>query len=373
MGTIGGWIGGLGRLLLCGLALAALLAGAAPARAQAGLKAEMAEAAKKIAVTLGNNSVRIGDFTGPKNLQASGGPGIAKALTDALKKAKVKIDNNAPRYTIDGEFSATTDRQTGRLAVQVDMRLKENGNVQFVFSRAIFPKDAKDTSIQDLLGVSTSLGANDTDEERDARIREALKDPSVTINGTRVSARAKSPYAIEVLVKDGNDYVARTPESVRGRAFVRLKKDEVYAVRLVNNTNFDCACTLSIDGINVFALSEVKDATGDVKFQHVIMRKKSATTIKGWFITTRQTKEFLVTDLKDAAGGAIRSSSAVGTITASFAVAVAKGSPLPADEPKTRAVDESATGVGAELGTNFSETERTFGVVRETISVRYSK
>jgi hypothetical protein len=377
------WVGGVVRLLGCGLVLAALLGGAGPARAQAGLKAELADVSKKIKETMGATPVKVGEFAGPRRLQSSGGPGIAKALTDALKKQKVKVDDNA-QYTLDGDFTDFNDEQSGRLAVRITLRLRGPRDFNLVLARTIVPKDAQDTSVQDLLGVSTSLPASSSDQERDDLIRASLKEPAVTIAGTRVSARKGSPYSVEVQVQENGAYVSKTPESVQGRAFIRMQRNDVYAIRLINESNFDAAVTLTIDGLNVFAFSEVKDATGDPRFGHLILPKQRAAVIKGWYMTNDKIASFLVTDLPKSAGGKLRNSSSVGTITASFAVAVPKGAKLPADEPKTRAVapaeesksravDPNATGLGTEAGTQFRETDRVFGVVRDTISIRYSK
>jgi hypothetical protein len=374
MSKFAGLVSGTARLMLCGLALAALLGGAGPVRAQAGLKAELAAAAKKIAEAVGDKPVTVGDFTGSKQLQSSAGPGIAKALGDALKKQKVTVQNNAA-LTVEGDFSDFNDQDSGRLAVRLNVRIKDSrGNVALEFARAIFPKDANDTSIQELLGVNTSAAANASDQERDELIRKALKDPTARIFGTRVLASQGRPYAIEVLVKSGDDFTAKTPESIQGRAFVALDKNDTYAVRLINTSNFDAAVTLSIDGLNVFAFSQVKEETGDPKVTRIIVPKKSQATIKGWYQTNDKTSAFVVTDLPKSAGGTLKSSSAVGTITATFAACVAKGGKLPGDEPKTRAADPTATGIGAEVGgQNYQEAERTFGVVRDTISVRYGK
>jgi hypothetical protein len=374
MSKFAGLVSGTARLLVCGLALAALLGGAGRVHAQAGLKAELAEAAKKVAQAVGDRPVTVGEFSGPQRLQSSAGPGIAKALSDALKKQKVKVENNAA-LTVEGDFSDFNDDQSGRLAVRLNVRIKNNrGKVALEFARAIFPKDANDTTIQDLLGVSTSAPANASAEQRDDLIRASLKDPKATIDGTRVMARRNRPFAVEVLVKSGDDYVAKKPEEkVQGRAFVSLDRKDVYAVRLINTSKFDAAVTLNVDGLNVFSFSEVKDETGDPKVTRIIVPTNSQVTIKGWYLTNGKTASFEVTDLPKSAGGALKSSSAVGTITASFAVAVAKGDKLPSDEPKARAADPSATGLGTEVGLNYRETERVFGVVRDTISVRYGK
>src|SRR5262249_15244778 len=146
------WVSGIARLLLGGLALTALLAAAGPVRAQAGLKAELGEAAKKISQAVGDRAVTVGEVTGVKGdngatPQSSAGPGIAKALSDALKKQKVTVQNNA-NLTVDGEFSDLNDAQSGRLGVRVTIRIKDSkGKVALAFARDVFPKDGNDTSI----------------------------------------------------------------------------------------------------------------------------------------------------------------------------------------------------------------------------------
>jgi WD40 repeat protein/tRNA A-37 threonylcarbamoyl transferase component Bud32 len=336
-----------------------------PVWAQAGLKAELAEAAKKIAQAVDDRPMAVGEFTGRKELQSSAGPGIAKALSDALKKQKVTVQNNAA-LSVDGDFSDFNDAQSGRLGVRVTFRIKDSeGKVALAFARDVFRGDANDTSIQELLGVSTSAEGNATDEQRDQLTRESLKDPIVTIAGTRIMARPKRPYAIEVLVKSGDTFEAKVPESINGRAFVKLDKNDTYAVRLVNTSNFDAAVTLTIDGLNVFALSGVEDETGDPKLTRLIVPKKSQTTITEGYMAGKKFASFVVTDLPTSAGGALKSSAPVGTITASFAAAVVSGGKLPSDEPKTRAAEA--------IGLDDGDAERPIGVVRDTISIRYKK
>jgi hypothetical protein len=359
------------RLAALGAALAALLAAAGAARAQAGLKAELTEASKQIIKALDGQAVSVGTFVGPRRLQASAGPGIAKALGDELRLQKAVVRDGAP-LEVRGTFRDFVDDESGRLAVRINMRLQDRrGKVQLELARAVFPKDARDASLQQLLGANVRLPVAATDEVRDERLRQGLANPSTVINGTRLSAGANSPYAVEVLVKSGGQLVPRAPQTVGGLAFVPLQRKEVYAVRVINNSNFDAAVTLTIDGLNLFAFSQVKDATGDARYSMLILPRKSSATIKGWHLSNNRMSEFVITDLPGSAGGKLKSPSAVGTITATFAAAVPRGSALPADEPKARAAD--ATGIGAQLGARFTEAERVVGAVRDTVSVRYSK
>lgn len=345
-------------VLVGGLVLTALLAGAGQARA-AGLKADLADVAQQIASTVGDNPVRVGDFTGPRPLAATAGPELAKELTGALKKKKVKVED-AAGLRIDGDVRAVRDDATGLVAMRVNFRVRGRTNdVLLEFARTITPKDEKDTGVADLLGVR----ANRVDPELAALRRSMLKDPAATIDGTRVSARPRSAFAVEMLVKDGDDFAARAPESVGGRAFLRLKRDDVYHVRLINTSKTDAAVTLDIDGINLFAFSDEKDATGDPKYSFVIVRANSAATIKGWYKTSRETEEFVVKDLADSAGGVLKSSTTAGRIRAAFVPAAAPGT--------GRGVDPAATGLGGSVGTNFGEGQRVLGTARETVVLRY--
>jgi hypothetical protein len=346
-------------VLVGGLALMALLGGAGETRA-AGLKADLADVAKQIAGTVGNNPVRVGDFTGPRQLQASAGTELGKELTAALKKKKVKVEDNAV-LRIDGDLRAVRDDATGLVAMRVNFRVRNrDGDVLREFARTVTPKDEKDTGVADLLGVR----ANRADPELAALGRAMLKDPAATIRGARVTAGPKSAFAVELLVKDGDDFVAKAPESVGGRAFLRLKRDDVYRLRLINASRTDAAVTLDIDGINVFAFSDEKDALGDPKYSFLILKANVTTVINGWYKTKDQTLEFVVKDLADSAGGVLKSSSTAGRIRVTFVPAATRGA--------SRAADPAATGLGTSLRANFSEGQLVPGTARDTVVIRYS-
>src|SRR5262245_57541345 len=96
----------LRRLVLAGLVLAGLWAGAAPLRASPALRQEMTELAKSLKATLdnrGEDTVAMGQFVGPPQLAASGGPLLAKLLAEELTKLKVNVRLRA-KLGIKGEF-----------------------------------------------------------------------------------------------------------------------------------------------------------------------------------------------------------------------------------------------------------------------------
>src|SRR5438105_1355863 len=84
--------------LLASLTLAALLAGTASARATADLRSELADVAKNIKQLLdGRNedSIAVGQFTGPPNFPTSAGPGITQVLTEELQKVGIQVKQRA--------------------------------------------------------------------------------------------------------------------------------------------------------------------------------------------------------------------------------------------------------------------------------------
>ena len=46
-----------------------------------------------------------------------------------------------------------------------------------------------------------------------------------------------------------------------GFAFLKINRDEIYAVKLINDSPHDAAVTLTIDGLSVFAFSENSNYT----------------------------------------------------------------------------------------------------------------
>jgi hypothetical protein len=346
MRTVTGWVSSLGRLLVCGLAAAALLAGPVGARA-AGVKNDLTAVAAQVATTVGDLPVRVGTFTTTQRLGANASDNLAKELTNALKKKNVKVEDGA-RLVIDGDFRAVRDEATGLAAVQVNFRLRSTSEVLLVLARKIAPKNNNDNSVSDLLGVTF----NKVDAEEQAVLRAMLKDPPVTISGGRVLPRPRSPVAIELQVKDGDDFVTKEPQQVNGRAFVRLKKDDVFHIRLINTSKVDVAVTLDIDGINLFAFCEEKDALGDPKYSFVVVKANSATTIKGWYKTRTESAEFAVKDVTEGAGSVLKSASTTGRICATFAVAAK---------------------VRGQAGAGFNATQAVVGAVREKVVIRYAK
>jgi hypothetical protein len=366
----------VGRLVP-GVVLAVALAGAGPARAQSNLQAEVAEAAKDLKQLLEQRqegAIAVGAFTGPSHLAASAGPGIAKVLADELKKLNVRVERRA-KYEVKGDYTDIVDADSKQLAAKLTFRVLDRSGKQITeLERAVFG----DATLPSLFGLTADLPADSDADVRRKKLEEAIDHPHPQLKDTRLAAAPGSPYAVEVLVgPPGGPFTARAPEEKDGLAFVEIKRGEVYRVRLHNDSPHDAAITLTIDGLSVFAFSEVKDKAGNPKYNNFFI-PRGASTIDGWYINNSQADEFLVTELPKSAVAekGLRDADSIGTITVTFAAAWPKDAPPPPDEPKapppfSRSGD--ATGRGQRVGVNLVETERHLGVVRAAVSVRYAK
>src|SRR5262249_55531401 len=221
-------------------ALALWAALAVPARADDALRTELAVVAKGIAEAvkgLGHEAIAVGEFTGPAQLAASGGPVITKTLTEELPKHGLTVKRVAP-VGVKGEFEDVKDKQSGLLAARIKGAVTDrSGQVLFTFSRGVFG----DNVLAALFGTTAKLPADLPPPDRNAALEKSLDKPKVHIQGPRVSASADSPYAVEIWAapQPGGKYQPRPASVQDGLAFVPLRRGEVFAVRLINRSPHD--------------------------------------------------------------------------------------------------------------------------------------
>ncbi len=356
---------------LLALAAAALLWHPPRTRGASDLNQEMAKVAEQIKLLLdekGQEAIAVGDFRGPAKLASSAGPAITKALGDALTKRAVTVKRRA-ELEVNGDYRDVEDEKTRQMAVQIKAHVVDrSGNEVAAFE----PRGILNVAtIAALIGVTVTMPADATDQERDDKLAAAIDNPKVHLASTRIAAAADSPYAIEVLVKSGAGYRPRAATRDNdGFAFMKIRHDEIYEVRLINDAPHDAAVTLTIDGLSVFAFSE------NSSYTHWIVPSKKALTVRGWHRTNTLSDSFQITDYaRSAVAEKLPSSASVGTITAALFAAWPKGSTPPEDEASGRKGEPAgdATGRGPAVATNFTEVVRDVGRLRASISVRYTK
>lgn len=345
-----------------------------PARAAAAasdLNKELAVMAQTIKLFLdqkGMDAIAVGEFTAPVKLAASAGPAIAKTLSDELAALGVSIKRRS-ELMVSGRYHDVDDRDSQRLAVRIRAHIVDGGGDEVL---ALEPRAVFDlTTIAALTGLTVSAPADGSERERNDALTQALDQPGVHLTGTRIAAAAASPYAIEIQVKTAAGYRPRAAsKDADGFAFLRIQRSEAYAVKLINDSPYVAAVTLTIDGLSVFAFSE------NTNYTHYIVPARQTLTVPGWHRNNQRSDSFLVTEYaQSAAAEALPNSGTVGTITASFAAAWPQGSAPPDDEApgKKGARSGDATGKGPSVDFKLVEVVRDVGRLRAAVSVRYNK
>jgi hypothetical protein len=171
---------------------------------------------------------------------------------------------------------------------------------------------------------------------------------------------------------------ARPARNVKGNALVSLKRGEAYVVRVRNSGPHEAAVSLTIDGLDAFSFSQVKNKTGRPFYTHYLVGPGKHLDVKGWHRTDEELAPFQVADFKDsalargpagAAAGLLWASPALGTLTACFHAAWDAGKPPPAG------VLEAACGTACvpPVSGKGKLVKRTIGTAREVVTVHYGK
>lgn len=363
--------------------LIALLASASvcPAHASEALRKQIHEGLalpiQKLLENEGQPTIAVGEFTGPAQLDSNGGPGLQQILTEELLalKAPVAIDAAARRQaklSVKGDYALVDDpdrRGFEIVLVTADVRNDRQKTIQTFSARLDHTDD-----ITHVLGITVALPPADeagAGKKRGRELDSRAKNPAVHVDGSQVSASANSNFAVEVLVKARPEDAAqpRAAREAGGLAFVNIKRGEIYALRLHNRSGAEVAAAITIDGIDVFAFSEVRDAkTGRPSYTHYIIGPTQTADIVGWHLRDKPPDNyasFLVTEYGKGASARIAAPAkgAQGVITVTF-------SPSLRGKPRSSA-DE--TGLGPPVSVDVKPVQRSIGRVIEAVSIRYTR
>jgi hypothetical protein len=225
-------------------------------------------------------------------------------------------------------------------------------------------------TVASLLGLTAVLSPKETTAQRRKSVERGVSEPQAALKGAQLSAAGDSPYALELLVPRAGKAEPRELKLDEGLAMADVKREETFQIRIVNESAFDAAVLLTIDGLSVFAFSE------NPAFRRagwLIIPARSSAVISGWHRTPQRTDPFTVHRYAGSAAAAFDPKSLeIGTITAVFAAAWPTGDRPPPDEPRDPHASEG-TGVGSSGTTAFKELERQTGVPRAVVSIRYHR
>jgi hypothetical protein len=379
------------RAAWAGLSLV-LMAG--PVRADGGpnnrLRAKVAELAGRLTEVVkdeGQTTIAVGDFQGPAQFTSNHGPGLRQLLIEeleAIRKGTVRTDS---MLSVKGDYEFVADGD--RAAIELSLQIRtNNGKKVGQMSKRLMdePVQIKDSEVIAVMtGRTMHLPPDAGKEYLHKEIQKHVKEPTYTATGTRIATTKDSPYAIELLVA-GKGHIpadlagwakvpAREATAHDRQPFVGIKRDEAYAVRVWNHSKYEAAVTLCVDGLDAFTFSAPDHCKPDgrPKYSHFVVGPGQHAILPGWFRTPDVSDAFLVTEYAKAAvaGKPTAARGSVGVVTVTFAAAW-EGDKKPADEIVTMSAGD-ATGKGPPIKTGMPEVRRTIGVVRDVISVRYTR
>lgn len=327
----------------------------------------------KIIDKKGGGAVAVGEFSASSRIKGSVGPRLQIVLKTELEKLGVNVDPDDFRFEIKGDYQPVKDPGTDLLGVKLIGRLidSETGEplAEKPTGRFVFGKETVPT----MLGLNVQSKPNAGPREVSNAAKRALESPNVHIKAKKLAVTTDSPYSIQVLVKQGSSYVARdiTPDR-KGRPFVELHGDEVYAVRLVNNSKHKAAVDLRVDGVNSFAFSD----TGS---EFWIIEPGKQLDVIGWHRSNSKSTEFkVVDDFTESAAAKlnVKPSASIGLITAAYRAAWGKSENPPSDEMQLADLGgrlRSATGFGKDVSVRTKQVSLNIGEPRSIIAIRYNR
>jgi hypothetical protein len=393
------------------LAAALLLAVPLPAPAAprpAGVTEKLREQLKPLAKAIHDilqqeeqTTVAVGAFIGPAGFETNYGPGIQLLLAQELEALQRGVVVPKSNLSVKGsyEYEDVDDPQSADklrvIKLYAEVR-KRNGKVVTQLAKELRDKPLviKDSEVIAAMIAPGPIRLDPRSGRKDLNdhIRRMADKPAFTPSGSRIRCGPHSPFGVELLIVSAEDapadeagwakVPARAPagDTTERLPQVDIRRGEVYAVRLFNDTRHDAAVTLTIDGIDEFTFSRERKPAGSKfpagrpKYTHFIIPAGRASVITGWHRTNRKADSFLVTGYGKGAVSLVPGASRgkVGVLTVTFALAW-QGKDVPEEEKGSRSAGGNETGFGPPTKVRQREVKRHIGVVREVVSVRYTR
>ena len=273
----------------------------------------------------GETQISVGQFVGPPQIAATSGPGIAKVFHEHFESNGISVATRA-NIGLKGEYTLTKTPSFG-VGVKIKGSLVDAfGDVltDFSFDAANeLPPGTVETivdrheEVAQLLGVTTELHPQDRDSDRNKDLKNQILKPQLYVDGTKCGSSATSPYRIEVLIH-GRPAPIKVDD---GLGFVHIDRGDIYSVKIYNDSDYDAAVRLSIDGLSVFTFSDLCEPDGTPKYKFYIVPAHKVVELKGWHKTNSVVNSFQVTKYADSAAASINHTQDLGTITAVFSAA----------------------------------------------------
>jgi hypothetical protein len=319
--------------------------------------------------------IAIGSFQGPAGSGA--GARIVHALKENLK-SKCQVTDVGAAYTVSGKFMG--QKIDGKFVTVIEAGIDDAlGNSVQKLRRKLVTALAEGLAFFGPSSVDLTA-ANPHAEPTKPANEKAAKEPNNPAAEQLVSSIVKpqthldvqrqsrmkpsddSPFGMEVVLKQSDGTYQSLDVAVEGgTARVDIQPKQIYAVRLFNDSAAPIGCRLTIDGINIFALSLDPNYKGKETIMELQPHAKFL--IKGWHHSGEISHEFRVTNYGDSPAAKFGVVDGVGILTATFYRAI-----VPVNYKITRGF---ATGLGDEVDMRYRDGQVRFDNPIGAVSVRY--
>ena len=274
------------------------------------------------------NKIEIGDVSCPTKKDDPHGSGLQREITIRLERKTVVVEAKAS-YKLHIEYGYQKKAGSTIEEVYIQTWLLRDGAPDEKFPKIdrISSDDMRDKFR--LCSHGVSLEPDGTKESRDSQWQEAQAKPKVHLSGdykTRVSSTAESSYYVELLAGPQNSdpakFLERKAGVENGTALALIDKDEEYRIRIGNNSKFEAACRVYIDGLDMFDLSGDRQPNGDPMYRHILVPAGKQVIVPGWHRSAKGTvnwNAFVVTEFGKGVASRVNPKGPIGTIKVVFA------------------------------------------------------
>jgi hypothetical protein len=364
------------RLLPAVVAVVLLLVPAAALAPASEVRNKLVGATKELARLIKDENqtqVAIKEFTGPALPRTSAGPMIQTILLEELKKHNIQVNPNAFLF-VGGEYFVLEEEKVKSedLTVRLLITLRNKKAKKLVELNIDIGYRGNDDLIK-LLALNADLEKypKADREGQNQQLRKQYDRPPLKLESTKIKVSPNSKYAVEVLTRPagGGPLKVLTPRGDKGQAYVEIKKGEEYVLRLYNNSAYEAAVSITIDGVDAFQFYEPAAARPG----SYLIGPRQARQVNGWMRNTNEVNAFLVGSFIDSAAyQVLRGSKQIGTITVCFHPCW-KGPKPPPGYEGARNLNPNATGLGRKIGEKSQVIKRTIGPLAAAVSIRYNK
>jgi hypothetical protein len=302
----------------------------------------------------------VESFRGPNNTVCAR---LTQLLQKYLGEKQFKIVTGGA-YTVTGRVSMNDALKTAQINIQL---LNRNGNQ--VHSMAYTVGNVQDniTLLSPTFDAAAGGTAPVTTEEAvKAEVVESVQSPKVFIASTIIKATPESPYGVELLAFDPQKkgYFPSPVQRDNGLAQCDLPISQVFAIRVVNESDDIVGVHITIDGINIFEFSD--SAVDRQRGKLIVFPNKGnplGGLIKGWHKDDQRSYLFEVRNYGESAAARLGITENIGTITVTFYKMI-KG---------TKGDPNKGVAVGPETEMRYTRVQADFGDILGAVSVQYSR